>query len=51
MLPSAPWLLVVKVVCPVPSPQLTSTDHEVAFAFASLNEPRANEWFAPSFEL
>ena len=47
-MPMLPWVLVVKVVCAVESPQLISICQGLAFCVASLNDPKANEVTAPS---
>src|SRR4051794_32130352 len=46
-LPSAPVLVASKVVCVVPSPQLTSTCHGPS-RLLSVKEPRSNDVAAPS---
>ena len=40
----------MKVVCALPSPQLTSTDQGPSSP-GSVKEPSAKEWLSPSFEL
>src|SRR5229473_3344582 len=47
---SDPVVVLLNVVCPVASPQLTSTAHGLSLTPGSVNEPRLKLWLSPSFE-